>query len=300
MKSVPVLPEGIYSASVTAFDAHGNVDADATARVMERNLREGAAGLFVGGSSGECFLLDPQERIRCFEAGARFGGRTTLIAHAGAISVKQAVDFARAALDMGYDAIAATAPFYYGFMPEDVCRYYYEISDAIGMPVLIYNFPGNTGKHFDPSNPHYQKLFRSGAILGVKHTNKDLYELERIRHVNPELQVFNGFDETMVAGFAFGVKSSIGSTFNFMLPHFLKIRSAYLAGDAGRALELQEKANNIMQALCSVGLIPSIKYILAEQGYPVGDPRSPFRPLTQEERQFVDGVLEDNLENDPD
>ena len=31
---------------------------------MERNLREGAAGFFVGGSSGECFLLTEAERIQ--------------------------------------------------------------------------------------------------------------------------------------------------------------------------------------------------------------------------------------------
>lgn len=25
----------------------------------------------------------------------------------------------------GYDVVAATAPFYYGFSPKEVCRYYY-------------------------------------------------------------------------------------------------------------------------------------------------------------------------------
>ena len=35
---------GIYAASITAYDAGGRVDAAALQAVMERNLREGAAG----------------------------------------------------------------------------------------------------------------------------------------------------------------------------------------------------------------------------------------------------------------
>lgn len=295
MKKTIELPEGIYVASVTAFDGQGQVDQDAAARVMERNLKEGAAGLFVGGSSGECFLLTEEERVRCFEAGARFRGQTTLIAHAGAISTQQAVSYARAALDMGYDAVAATPPFYYGFTAQDVCQYYYELSDAIQMPVLIYNFPGNTGRRFDLSDRNYRALFQSGAILGVKHTNKDLFEMERICNLNPELQVFNGFDETMLGGFLMGAKGSIGSTFNFMLPHFLELRRLYLSGRTEEAKQLQIRANNIMEGVCAVGLIPAIKYILGAQGYPVGDPRSPFRPLDNGERAAVDQILKDNL-----
>lgn len=295
MNQHPILPAGIYSASVTAFDAAGNVDQKATARVMERNLNEGAAGLFIGGSSGECFLLSEEERLQCFEAGARFRTQTTLIAHVGAISTRQAIRFARAALEMGYHAIAATPPFYYAFTPQDICRYYYALSEAVQKPILIYNFPGNTGKHFDLSNADYRRLFQSGAILGVKHTNKNLYELERILHLNPTLQVFNGFDETMLGGFALGAKGSIGSTFNFMLPHFMELRRLYLEGKLHEAQALQIKANNIMEGICSVGLIPAIKYILGRQGFPVGEPRAPFRPLTASEQKQVDRLLSENL-----
>lgn len=295
MKAVVNLPEGIYSASVTAYNAQGNVDIDATARVMERNLKEGAAGLFVGGSSGECFLLSFRERINCFEAGIRFKGKGALIAHVGAISTKEAIDYAKEALAMGYTAVAATAPFYYGFGPEEVCRYYKELSQAIGHPVMIYNFPANTGRRLDLGNPHYVELLQSGTILGIKHTNKDLFEMERLMNLNPELQVFNGFDETMLPGFALGAKGSIGSTFNFMLPHFLELRSAYLDGEINYARSLQKKANNIMERMCQLGLIPSIKYALEKQGYPVGNPRSPFRPLNSEERACVDELLSQNL-----
>lgn len=286
---------GIYSASITAYGQTGEIDGAALQRVMERNLNEGAAGFFVGGSSGECFLLTEEERVEVFRAAAAFAGRTNLIAHVGAISTDEAVRYAKAAMELGFDFTAATAPFYYGFSPKEICRYYYDIAEASGAPVLIYNFPGNTHKEFSTSDPEYVQLFRSGAILGVKQTNYNLFQVERILNLNPDLIAFNGYDETMVAGQALGCIGSIGSTFNMMLPHYKKIFDLFNRGERTEALALQHRANNCMEAMCAVGLIPAIKYQLARQGFPVGRPRRPFAPLTQEQKDYVDSVLDKNL-----
>ena len=163
------------------------------------------------------------------------------------------------------------------------------------MPVLIYNFPGNTHREFDVANPDYIQLFKSGAILGVKQTNYNLFQMERILNLNPDLIAFDGYDETMVAGQALGSSGSIGSTFNMMLPHYKKIFDLFDAGKREEALALQHKANNCMEAMCRVGLIPAIKYELARQGYPVGEARRPFSPLTDEQKAYVDGVLDEYL-----
>lgn len=286
---------GIYVASITAYDQAGNVDAAALQKLMQRNINEGAAGFFVGGSSGECFMLTEAERVQVFEAAAAYAGKTNLIAHVGAIGTAEAVRYAKAAMGMGYDVVAATAPFYYGFSAKEVCRYYYDIAEASGSPVLIYNFPGNTHREFDVANPDYIQLFKSGAILGVKQTNYNLFQMERILNLNPDLIAFDGYDETMVAGQALGSSGSIGSTFNMMLPHYKKIFDLFDAGKREEALALQHKANNCMEAMCRVGLIPAIKYELARQGYPVGEARRPFSPLTDEQKAYVDGVLDEHL-----
>ena len=180
-------------------------------------------------------------------------------------------------------------------VPEAICDSYYAIAEAAGAPVLIYNFPSNTHKEFDVSNPDYVELLRSGAILGVKQTNYNLFQMERILNLNPDLIAFDGYDETMVAGQALGCIGSIGSTFNMMLPHYKKIFTLFEQGEREQALALQHKANNCMEAMCRVGLIPAIKYELARQGYPVGEARAPFRPLTDEQKAYVDAVLDRDL-----
>jgi N-acetylneuraminate lyase len=286
---------GIYAASITAYENNGQVSAPRLQKVMERNLREGAAGFFIGGSSGECFLLTENERIQVFEAASVYRGKTNLIAHCGAIGTDEAVRYAKKAMELGYDFPAATAPFYYGFSPKEICSYYDAIAEAAGVPVLIYNFPGNTHKEFDVSDPNYVSLFRSGAILGVKQTNYNLFQMERILNINPDLIAFDGYDETMVAGKALGCIGAIGSTFNMMLPHYKKIWDYYDAGNTKEALKLQHKANNCMEAMCRVGLIPAIKYELGKMGEPVGEARKPFSPLSDEQKKYVDEVLSRNL-----
>lgn len=291
------LAKRIYPASVTPFAADGSINAKAARDLLQMNLRQGASGFFIGGSSAECFLLSPAERMQTFEIAAEFHDRAVLIAHVGAISTRQAVEYARCAKALNYDAIAATPPFYYGFDSRAICAYYYDLADAVQMPVLIYNFPGNTGKEFNLADPLYQELFRSEAILGVKHTSQIVYQLERIKQLNPDLLVFNGYDETMAAGLALGADGSIGSTFNFMYPHYYKIYAAFISGNHQEALRLQIRANNIMNALVEAGLFPAIKYILTTMGIDAGLPRRPFLPLSKEQKQTIDQVLAENLEN---
>ena len=286
---------GVVPATVTPFGADGGVDAGALLRLMRWNMGQGAESFFIGGSSAECFLLAHEERIQVFEAAAELRDEAFLTAHVGAIATREAADFARRAAALGYDAIAATPPFYYGFGSREVYAYYADIAQAAGMPVLIYNFPGNTNRPFDLSDPMTRRLFKSDFILGVKHTNQVVYQLERIKALNPALTVMNGYDETMVAGLALGADGSIGSTFNFMFPHYRRIYRLFMENRAEAAREMQIRANDIMVALCAAGLIPAIKYVLAEMGVPVGEPRRPFMALDEEAGKRVMEVVEANL-----
>jgi N-acetylneuraminate lyase len=286
---------GIYVASVTPFDKNGRCDPDALLRLMDRNLKEGASGFFLGGSSAECFLLSHEERVAMFEAASVFLGKTNLIAHVGALSTWEAVRYGKEAKALGYTRIAATPPLYYGYSVHEICTYYKSIVEEVGLPVMVYNFPGNTKRDFDLENPEYQELFKSDAIWGVKHTNQVVAQLERFMVLNPKLQLFNGFDETMIATMAYGCTGSIGSTFNCMLPHYLKIYNAFQEGRMDEARLLQHKANNIMAALCKVGLIPAVKCVLAMQGNDVGLSRSPFSNPNEEQKAYLRKVLEENL-----
>ena len=287
----------IYPATITPFTEDNTINHKALQNLLELNYNQGARGFFIGGSSAECFLLSHQERMELFESAAGMKGRATLIAHVGTFATHEAIEYARYAKELGYDAIAATPPFYYGFDSAAISRYYSDIYEAVGMPMFVYNFPGNTGKEFNLADPNYRELFCSEAVIGVKHTNQVVYQLERLKQLNPDLIVLNGYDETMVAALALGADGAIGSTFNFMYPHYARIYHAFRNGEIEKARELQIKANNIMNVCVDVGLFPAIKYILNKQGIAAGMPRKPFLPLTEKQKQKVDESLEANLCN---
>ena len=287
--------KGIYVASATPFTDGGRFNPSVMVDLMRHHILQGASGFFVGGSSGECFLLEEHERTEVFAAACMLKDETNIIAHVGALSTAEAIRYAKTAKGFGIPYISATPPFYYGFTPLQIARYFYDISSAVDMPVMVYNFPGNTGKSFDLKDKYVRELLCSDAVFGIKHTNLDLFQFERIRALNPKLVMMNGFDETMLAGFALGADGSIGSSFNVLLPHFLKIQDAYNSGDMENARGLQVKANNIMETLYSVGLVSAIKYILSSQGFEVGEPRKPFSILTDEQKMLVDDVLKENF-----
>jgi N-acetylneuraminate lyase len=287
-------PEGLYVAAITPFKEDGTVDDDATRAMIERNLSEGAAGFFVAGSSGECFMLTEAERIHLFEVFSEYRDRCTMFAHVGSCGTEESVRYAKAARELGFQRFAATPPIYYGYPAKAVAGYYDDIAAAAGQGVFFYNIPSNTHYDIDLSNPEIRSMLASGSIAGVKHTNLDVYQMERLRSVNPALKCFGGFENEMVAFLAMGCDGFIGSTFNFMLPHYLKIYQAYLAGDGQEARRLQAKANNILETLMSVGLFPAIKHVLNEDGMGVGGMRRPFQPLSEDSAALVDKVVAEN------
>ena len=67
---------GIYVALVTPYAKDGTLNPAAQVKLMERNLREGASGFFLGGSSAECWLLSHQERVEIFKTAVPFLSRT--------------------------------------------------------------------------------------------------------------------------------------------------------------------------------------------------------------------------------
>lgn len=287
--------DGIYVASMVLFDDEGKINKEETKKLLERNLSEGAAGFFVAGSSGECFLMDRKERVQLYEQVAEYKDKADLFAHVGALSTQVAIFYAKEAKQMGYKKIAATPPFYFGYSTKELARYYYDISEAIDMPIYYYNIPINTFKQVQVDDEETAKLFKSGTIAGIKHTNLDLYEMDRIKSLNSDIKVYGGFENEMVGFMAMGCDGFIGSTFNFMLPHYKKIYDLFLSGNIEEARNLQIKANNSMQALNKVGLFPGIKHMLTVQGINAGHMRRPFLPLSEDKGKYLENVVKDNL-----
>ena len=275
--------KGIFPALLTPFDGQGRVDTEVLGRLVDYNLQKGVDGFYVAGST--ClFLLDAKERLAVMEAvSSRAGGKCTLIAHIGCISTKQAIEYAREAKEMGYDAISSVAPFYYKFSFEEIRRYYFDIVDAVDLPMLIYNFPAFSGVNLTTDN--IREFLADDRFLGVKHTSSDFYALEQFKAGFPDKIVYNGYDEMSLAGLSMGADGGIGSTFNFMAEKYMEIRRLFQENDMSAAQALQREVNTILRALVEVGVMQGEKAIMEGLGFPLGQARSPFAPLSGAQKE---------------
>ncbi len=287
--------KGFFVAAITPFGKDGKFNPGALEQHMQRCIDQGASGFLMGGSSAECFLLRPEERIASFEAAAAFRGKTALMASAAALSTDEAIDYAKAAQRLGFDAIISTPPFYFRYGMPQIAQFFTDLRAAVDLPLFLYNFPGNTGVELDIAHPAMARILTDGTLAGVKQTSLNLSQFERMHAMNPKLAMFGGYDEVYLGVRALGGVGAIGSTFNFTLPLFTRIEQAYAAGDMPAAQALQQRANAIMQALVSAGLFPAIKHILTVQGLDVGTCRRPLHTLTPEQAAMVEKVVLENM-----
>lgn len=285
----------IIVALVTPFDDEDKINYPILDKIIEHNLGQGADGFFVGGSAGEGMLLTLEEKVSLFEYLSKYSDKYKLIANISSLGAKEAVYLAKKAKELDYFAVSSVIPYYYKHSMQSIAKYYIEIMDATDLPMIIYNFPANSGVNFDLDDLDICNLFRDERVIGLKHTNRDLYEMERISRINPNLSLYNGYDEVYLNALPLEIKGAIGSTFNVTTSIFKSIGKLYEEGKIEEALKQQKKANILMDAFIKVGLIPAIKYALETIGIPAGKPRLPFVELDKDSKTYLKSVLDKYL-----
>ena len=273
---------GIFTALLTPFDAQDRIDPAATEALVEFQVRQGVAGLYVGGSSGEAMAQSREERSEYLGLVAdATAERLPLIAHVGAVATRDALALSERAADLGYRAISAVTPFYYPFSRPEVMEHYVAIAAGSALPLIIYNFPAVTAEF---TLDELGTLLAHPGIIGVKHTSTDLFALERLRRRNPGALIYNGYDEMCLAGLCMGAHGAIGTTYNFMGDLFVALARLVAQSRLPEAFALQRMANVVIEAIIACGVMPSSKALLETMGVPGGGSRRPFRSLTAEDR----------------
>lgn len=288
---------GIYPALPTPMAADGSLDLSALRSLVDFVIGQGVDGLYVGGSTAESFLLTEDERRSIAETVlAHAAGRVKVIVHTGAGGTDAAVRLSTHARANGADAISSVPPIYFKYTTDEVIAYYLELIERSDMPLVVYNIPAFTG--INMTRGPIAELFKHPRVVALKHTNTNMYELERVLARNPSLVALNGYDEAFLSGLAMGAHGMIGSTVNFMARKFIALRDAFAAGRNVEALRLQGEANAIIETLVEVGVFSAVKYALTLRGVDCGACRGPFRPLTEDGKARVRSVLQTHLGED--
>ena len=255
---------GIYPALLTPFTKDGRINRTSLTTLVRHETELGADGFYVCGSTGEAFLMSKEERREVMEIVRDAAPGRKLIAQIGSLNVRDAEYLAKAAADLGYDAISSVAPFYYKFTFEEIRDYYFRLAEAAAIPVLVYYIPGSSGVTMGEGQ--LGVFLADDRFIGAKFTSNDFFLLERLKKAFPDKVVLNGFDEMFLSGLAMGADGGIGSTYNFMADRFARMRALMKSGRLEEAREIQSRVNEIIAILLKIGVIAGCKEILNQQG----------------------------------
>lgn len=285
--------DGIYTALVTPFDSAGKINSGAVQRLVEDNIGKGVSGFYVCGSTGESYLLSKEERKYLLEAVCEAAGnKADVLVNIGLFSTEYAVELAKHAEKQEVKAVSSVPPFYFPFTMEEYTGYYTDLADAVDVPVLLYNIPAMSSVTF--AEDDLKRFLANEKITGIKHTSYDLFQLQQLIHQYPEKNFFIGHDEIFLSALAVGAQAGIGSTYNIMAGKFIKMRELFMQGETKKAAEIQNEVNNVVSALCSVGVFKGIKEILKMQGIDCGYCRKPFKELDDTQRRLLLETAEKN------
>ena len=275
---------GVMSALVSCVDDEGRVNADSMIRLMNWHLDAGLSGFYLCGGTGEGPVLQPETRMEIVEiakANARPG--TNLIAHVGAIDLVTAKKLARHAGQVGIDAISSVPPFFFPYGEGEITDYYKALSDAAGLPVLMYASPlSGVNITWDMVD----RLMDVPNMIGLKWTSYDYFTMHRIKELRGgNINVINGPDECLLCGLSMGADGGIGATYNMMPKVFADIYNAFRAGDFEAAQAAQFKANKLIEILLKFGVVVGIKDALSMLGYDCGYQVYPQKRFNADEQK---------------
>ncbi|MBB6479978.1 dihydrodipicolinate synthase family protein [Spirochaeta isovalerica] len=266
--------KGVIPALVTTFDMDENFDEKRMRALVDHLIGKGVDGLYLTGSTGEGFLMTPQERMKVVEVVVdQVNGRIPLIAHVGAIGTKISIDLAKQAASAGVDAISSVPPFYWKFGADDVFNYYKDITGSTDLPMIVYNIALAGLVGFE----QVKRFSTIEGVAGVKYTATSHFEVMRMKEeIGNDFLVYSGCDEMAMSGLSFGADGLIGSFYNLMPELFIAINKAMAERDLKTAEEKQRIANIIIMHATQKNYVAIMKRALSWMGVDGGYCRRPF------------------------
>ncbi len=225
-----LLSGGSFAALPTPFH-EGNIDTDCLARLCERQIDRGTAGLVVCGSTGEAASLRQKEHKLAIRVVAEAAaGRVPLIAGCGALSTEMALELAVVAIQNGATALLCAPPPYVKPTQDGIIAHMKAIQRVAQLPLMIYDVPGRTGVSI--GNETLARLYETGVVFGLKDATANLARPPRLRALCGEnLLQMSGDDATSAAYRAAGGHGCVSVTANVAPALCAHMHRSWEAGD---------------------------------------------------------------------
>lgn len=283
---------GIIPPMTTAFDADGDIDADAVRHQFRWMAAQGVHGVAVGGSTGEGHALDRNEYCRLIEVTTdEAAGQLPVIAGIIVDSTREAIRRGKDVRDLDVAALQVT-PVHYLFRPTDdaMVDHFKALADETGQPIIIYNVVPWT--YLSP-DLLCRIMAEVPSVIGVKQSAGDMKLLaDLLLQAAPDRRIFTAVDALLYPSFALGAHGAIAAILTAAPKACVDLWDAVARGDQATALDLHQRLLPLWNAMFDDNLPACTKYAQSLQGCQAGAPRAPMPPASPEQQQKIRSALE--------
>lgn len=285
---------GAGVAIITPFNEDGSVNYEEFGRIIDDQISGGSDAIIVCGTTGESSTMDHDEHIEvikyCVE---KVAGRVPVIAGSGSNCTREAINISKRAEEVGANGLLCVTPYYNKCTQEGLYQYYKAISDAVNIPIIMYNIPGRTGTTIQPETAvRIAKEVKN--VVAIKEASGNISAVAKlVALADGCIDIYSGNDDQVLPILSLGGKGVI-SVWSHVAPK--KVHDmvyAYLNGDTATATKLQLEAIDVIGALfCEVNPIP-VKAAMNMLGYKAGPVRAPLTELSDAHKELLKKALKD-------
>ena len=292
---------GAFTALITPMHADGAIDYEGFRSLLRYQLDNGITGILPLGTTGETPTLkevgeeDAIIDIAVEEVAAyrkKQNREIPLIIGAGSNNTAEAIRYVTRAKNKGADYALVVSPYYNKPSDEGIFRHYEAIS-KIGIPIIVYNIAGRTGKNI--STALLQRIADLPNIAGVKEASGDINQMmdviSTIARKKKDFCVLSGDDGLTLPLIAAGGDGVISVVSNLAPAEVTKLTMAALNGDMDTARDLHYRLMPFFKAAFCDGNPTSIKYAMNYKGLPAGGLRLPLVEANDNAKKTIQAAL---------
>lgn len=283
---------GMGVALVTPFDASGEVDHEALARLVDYQVESRTDFLCVLGTTAETPTLSEEEKEAVRKTVVeRNAGRLPILLGCGGNCTRSIVNkLAKDKMD-DVDAILSVVPYYNKPTQAGMYAHFKAIAEATDLPIILYNVPGRTGVNMLPDT-----ALRLAAdcknVVGIKEASGNIEQIEYILKNRPEgFKVFSGDDGItlpLIKSGADGVISVIGNAY---AAEFAELVHLAAAGRFAEAEAIDQRLKELYTLLFVDGNPAGVKCLMELRGMLQNVLRLPLVPASQTTREKIAAQL---------
>ncbi|WP_343315743.1 dihydrodipicolinate synthase family protein [Brucella sp. BE17] len=283
---------GVYPYLASPVDETGEIRQTVLTQLVEHLIDAGVHGLTPLGSTGEfAYLSLAQKRKVVDTVIAANRGRVPVIAGVASTSIADAVMQTQNMVEAGADGILAVLEAYFPVSEQGVEDYFTAIAKAAkGRPVVLYTNP--QFQRSDITLPVIERLSHIENIRYIKDASTNTGRLlSIIERTEGRMKVFAASAHIPACVMMIGGVGWMAGPACIVPKQSIALYEAAKAGEWAKAMELQRPLWRVNEIFAKYSIAACIKAALELQGFAVGDPVAPQRPLDEAARAEIASVL---------